>query len=101
MAQDYHMRKSDISCPRCSFGYKRLELFSLPGKSGDYRCLVCGCVLEVFDGSREIAYRLTAHPVLSAHHSRNSNAGDYPSTLPKTTSAANTTAVITTNVIAK
>jgi hypothetical protein len=37
-------------------------LESRSGKSGHYKCLVCDRVLEVFDGSREVAYRLTVQP---------------------------------------
>jgi hypothetical protein len=29
---------------------------------GAYRCLICDRVLEVFDGSKEIAYRNTVTP---------------------------------------
>ena len=54
------MRKSDLT----SAGYRRIELTSRPGNAGCYRCLVCDRILEVFDGSREIAYRLTVQPVL-------------------------------------
>jgi transposase-like protein len=56
------MLKSDVACPDCSAGYRRIELESRNGKSGHYKCLVCDRVLEVFDGSREVAYRLTVQP---------------------------------------
>jgi transposase-like protein len=56
------MKKSDIICPDCCAGYRRLELDSRPGNAGDYRCLVCDRVLEVFDGSRQVALRLTVSP---------------------------------------
>jgi hypothetical protein len=55
------MRKSDVMCPECSAGYRRIEL-ATPGKQGEFRCLVCDHLLEVFDGSREIALRLTVQP---------------------------------------
>jgi hypothetical protein len=54
-----HMQKSDVTCPECSAGYRRIELATQPGKQGEFRCLVCDHLLEVFDGSREIALRLT------------------------------------------
>jgi transposase-like protein len=56
------MKKGDVTCPDCSAGYRRIELESRSGKSGHYKCLVCDRVLEVFDGSREVAYRLTVQP---------------------------------------
>jgi predicted Zn finger-like uncharacterized protein len=45
------MKKSDLTCPECGAGYRRIELASEPGRRGEYRCLVCDHVLEVFDGS--------------------------------------------------
>jgi transposase-like protein len=56
------MRKSDIACPECNAGYPRIELASKQGVKGEFRCLVCGYLLEVFDGSTEIAIRLTVQP---------------------------------------
>jgi predicted Zn finger-like uncharacterized protein len=56
------MIKSDVTCPSCRAGYRRVELHSLGGCRGDYRCLTCGEVLEVFDGKTEVAYRLTVSP---------------------------------------
>ena len=56
------MKKSDVTCPDCFAGYRRIELESRKGLPGQYKCLVCDRVLEVFDGSREIAYRLTVQP---------------------------------------
>jgi DNA-directed RNA polymerase subunit RPC12/RpoP len=61
-SHDRHMKKSDVTCPDCSAGYRRLELETRSGSAGQYRCLICDRVLEVFDGSREIAYRLTVQP---------------------------------------
>jgi len=55
------MKKSDVTCPECSAGYRRIEL-ATPGKQGEFRCLVCDHLLEVFDGSSEIALRLTVQP---------------------------------------
>jgi hypothetical protein len=56
------MRKSDITCPNCDAGYRRIELTTRPGVKGEYRCLLCDQLLEVFDGSTEIAIRLTVQP---------------------------------------
>jgi transposase-like protein len=56
------MRKSDAICPTCGAGYRRVELHSRAGPKGEYRCLTCGEVLEVFDGTTEVAYRLTIAP---------------------------------------
>ena len=56
------MKQSDVICPKCHAGYRRLELLSRKGSKGEYRCRVCGHVLEVFDGSTEVAYRLTEQP---------------------------------------
>jgi transposase-like protein len=44
------MMKSDVQCVDCGAGYRRIELISKRGKEGRYRCLVCGRVLETFDG---------------------------------------------------
>ena len=57
------MKKSDLSCPECGAGYRRIELDS---GSGRYRCLVCDHVLEIFDGSKTVAIRLTVQPTLSS-----------------------------------
>ena len=42
----------------CSAAYRRVELASRPGNPGAYRCQVCERILEVFDGSTEIAVGL-------------------------------------------
>jgi transposase-like protein len=56
------MRKSDLICPKCHAGYQRIELMSKPGESGEFRCLSCNHLLEVFDGLRQVALRLTVQP---------------------------------------
>jgi predicted Zn finger-like uncharacterized protein len=56
------MRKSDVICPTCNAGYRRIELVSVGGNSGEFRCLLCNHLLEEFDGSTEIALRLTVQP---------------------------------------
>ncbi|KWV47799.1 hypothetical protein AS156_19380 [Bradyrhizobium macuxiense] len=56
------MRKSDVMCPTCQAGYRRIELTSKGGVAGEFRCLVCDQVLELMDGSTEVALRLTVQP---------------------------------------
>ena len=56
------MRKSDVTCPNCKAGYRRIELMTRPGNRGEFRCLTCNHLFEVFDGSTEVALRLTVQP---------------------------------------
>jgi transposase-like protein len=56
------MKKSDIICPKCGAGYRRVELASRSGTKGEFRCLLCDQVLETFDGTTEVAIRLTVQP---------------------------------------
>jgi DNA-directed RNA polymerase subunit RPC12/RpoP len=56
------MKKGDVICSECGAGFRRLELTSQPGSKGEYRCPACGEVLEKFDGSAFVAYRLTIQP---------------------------------------
>jgi hypothetical protein len=56
------MRKSDIICPKCSAGYRRIELMSGKGTKGEFRCLICDHLLESFEGSTSVAIRLTVQP---------------------------------------
>jgi hypothetical protein len=39
-----------------------IELMSRPGTKGEFRCLACNHLLEVLDGSHEVALRLTVQP---------------------------------------
>jgi rubredoxin len=57
------MWKSDIICPECGAGYRRVVISSCKGGKGEYRCLTCDHVLEAFDGSFEVLIRLTIPPV--------------------------------------
>jgi transposase-like protein len=57
------MKKSDVICPNCKAGYRRVEIVSGEGSEGVYNCRVCDRVLETFDGSAQVAYRLTVQPV--------------------------------------
>ena len=56
------MKKSDVICPNCHAGYRRLELSSRSGIVGEFHCVLCGHLIEVFDGSAEVAIRLTIQP---------------------------------------
>ena len=57
------MIKSDITCPGCRAGYRRVELATRSGPKGEFRCLVCDRLLEIFDGARDVAIRVTVQPV--------------------------------------
>ena len=56
------MRKSDITCPKCNAGCRRIELVFQKGTKGEFRCLLCDHPLEVFDGKTNVAIRLTVQP---------------------------------------
>jgi transposase-like protein len=56
------MRQSDVTCPKCHSGYRRIELVSRKGSKGEFHCVSCDQVLEVFDGSTYVAIRLTVQP---------------------------------------
>jgi transposase-like protein len=56
------MKKSDVTCPECKAGYRRIELVSVGGSKCEFRCLLCDQLLEIFDGKTEIALRLTVQP---------------------------------------
>jgi uncharacterized Zn-finger protein len=56
------MRKDDVICPACKAGFRRIEIVSRSGSAGDVRCPLCDALLEVVDGSTEVAYRLTVAP---------------------------------------
>ena len=56
------MKKSDIICPGCKAGYRRIELVSQDGAKGKFHCLLCDHLLEVFDGKTDVAIRLTVQP---------------------------------------
>lgn len=60
--QYLRMKKSDLTCPVCHAGYRRIELTTQRGAKGEYRCLLCSEVLETFDGSTDVAIRLTVQP---------------------------------------
>ena len=51
-----------MTCPECSAGYRRIELVSQKGNKGKFHCLMCNHLLEVFDGSTQVALRLTVQP---------------------------------------
>jgi len=56
------MRKSEITCPECGADYCRIELTSRPGTHGEFRCLTCDHVIEVFDSSTHVVLRLDVQP---------------------------------------
>jgi transposase-like protein len=56
------MRKSDVTCPNCHAGYRRIELISRRGTKSEFHCALCNHLLEVSDGSTEVAIRLTVQP---------------------------------------
>lgn len=56
------MKKDDVTCPQCSAGYRRIELATIPGEEGEFRCLICNHVLEHLDGIHDVALRLTVQP---------------------------------------
>jgi len=56
------MRRSDVTCPGCNAGYRRIELTSRQGTRGEFRCLLCDQLIEVLDGSTDVAIRLTVQP---------------------------------------
>jgi transposase-like protein len=66
------MRKSDVTCPKCKAGYRRIELVSKKGAKGEFCCSICNHLLETFDGSTEVALRLTVQP------EKIKNGGDKP-----------------------
>jgi len=56
------MKRDDVICPACKAGFRRIELLSRHGCAHDVRCPLCDALLEVVDGSTEVAYRLTVAP---------------------------------------
>lgn len=56
------MKKGDVICPECHAGFRRIELASRPGTAREFHCPLCNCLLEVSDGSTDVAYRLTVAP---------------------------------------
>jgi hypothetical protein len=72
------MKKTDVFCPECNAGYRRIELFSGRKSRGEYRCLLCDHLIEVFDGTSQIAIRLTVQPekILEWHASGTGPLGD-------------------------
>jgi hypothetical protein len=67
-----NMKKSDVTCPKCKAGYRRIELATRKGTKGEFRCLLCDHALEIFDGSAEVALRLTVQPERARDNGDNS-----------------------------
>jgi predicted Zn finger-like uncharacterized protein len=61
-AHSQRMKKGDIICPECHAGFRRIELTSRAGRAGEFRCPLCQHLLEVTDGTTDIAWRLTVAP---------------------------------------
>jgi hypothetical protein len=64
--EGWRMKKGDVTCSECGAGFRRLELASPPPTEGEYRCPACGEVVEKFDGSKFVVYRLTIQPSVKA-----------------------------------
>jgi hypothetical protein len=60
----WRMKKGDVICTERGAGFRRIELATQPGTTGAYRCPACDTVLEKFDGSKTVAYRLTVQPTM-------------------------------------
>jgi predicted Zn finger-like uncharacterized protein len=60
------MKKGDVTCPECGAGFRRIEVSSLPGAEGEYRCAACGHLLEKLPRDRLVAYRLTVRPSINS-----------------------------------
>jgi transposase-like protein len=56
------MIRGDVTCSECGAGFRRIELSSRRDSKGEYRCPACDEVLEVLDGNKLVAYRLTVQP---------------------------------------
>jgi predicted Zn finger-like uncharacterized protein len=56
------MKETDVTCPKCHAGYRRIELDSISGTKGEFHCENCGHLLEVSDGKTDVAIRLTVQP---------------------------------------
>lgn len=56
------MKKGAVTCYGCKASFQRLELDVGPPSKGEYHCPNCGYILEIFDGSKQVVYRLTVQP---------------------------------------
>jgi hypothetical protein len=45
-----------------------MELTSIKGQAGEFRCPLCETLIEAWDGETEVAYRLTIQPSLKSFH---------------------------------
>ena len=57
------MHTNDVTCSNCGAGFKRIELSFVTGEKGEISCTECSTVLEVLDGTKLIAYRMTVQPL--------------------------------------
>jgi rubredoxin len=56
------MKKDDVECPHCHAGFRKIEVSSMKGEPGEYRCPVCDSIVDLNIGSNFVAYRLTVRP---------------------------------------
>lgn len=56
------MQTSDVTCSECRADFRRLELPFVVGDKAEFRCPACNNLLEVFDGTKLVAYRMTVQP---------------------------------------
>jgi hypothetical protein len=52
------MKKTEVTCSECGADFQRLELASMSPSQGQYCCSACGSVLETFNATTFVAYRL-------------------------------------------
>lgn len=60
------MKTSDVTCPQCGAGFRRLELTSERGLQGKYYCPACGTLIEELGTAQLVLYRLTVQPSTKA-----------------------------------
>ena len=82
------MINGDVTCPKCGAGFRRIEFVSQQGREGEYRCPTCDELLEVLDGKRLIAYRVTIAPLAALGRMRQDAVAHPPARIRGTTSDA-------------
>jgi hypothetical protein len=76
-----------VTCPKCG-GIRRIEFVSQQDSEGEYRCPTCDELLEVLDGKRLIAYRVTIAPLAALGRMRQDAVAHPPARIRGTTSDA-------------
>jgi predicted Zn finger-like uncharacterized protein len=56
------MQKGDVECPHCHAGFRKIEVSSIKGEPGEYRCPICHATVDHTTGMNYVAYRLTVRP---------------------------------------